>query len=211
MGKLKTILFDLGGVVIDLYPERTFQAFGDVLQKDPDSIMQWYNQADFFRLYEKGLISDAAFREQIKSYTSLSITDAAIDQAWSAMLGDIPAERIGMIRKLSPHYKLMVLSNTNAIHIAAFNQILKQSCGYDDLGQLFDYVYYSYILHMRKPDHEIYRFVIEQHEHTANEILFLEDTPANIEAAKRMNLQTLLIEKTDVQIESLTKQLNGAN
>jgi glucose-1-phosphatase len=122
------------------------------------------------------------------------LSDAEIDKAWNAILLDIPAERIELIKKIRQKYPIYLLSNTNNIHIKASNDYLKKAHGISHLDQLFDQLFLSYEMGMWKPDVEIYNSVLKQIKLQPNEVLFLDDNLKNIETANTLGIQTILVE-----------------
>lgn len=191
--KIKILLFDLGGVIIDLFPEKTIGAFAELANKSITEIEKAYQQATIFQQHEKGLIDNASFRHGLQQQFQFTASDAAFDKAWNAMLGDIPAEVLGAVKSFSRHYSCCVLSNTNAIHEKAFHEILDKQHGAYHLNEIFEQVYFSHELNERKPDAGIYTKVIESLGVEAGEILFLDDSEANIAAAKAVGIQGLYI------------------
>ena len=107
------------------------------------------------------------------------------------MLLNIPVKRIEMLERLKPGYRLFILSNTNSIHVERFE---KMAPGYNTLSELFDSAFYSHLLGVRKPDQTIFEAVIAQASLDVTSTLFVDDLPANIEAAKQLGFKTLLIE-----------------
>jgi putative hydrolase of the HAD superfamily len=190
---IKTIIFDLGGVIINLYVERTIAAFSRLSGFTEEEVETAYLSADIFKQYEKGLISDAEFHLGLKENFKLKATDSEIDAAWNAMLGEIPEDRIESIRTLLNNYKCIVLSNTNAIHEKAFHKVLSDSFPYQHLDQLFHEVYFSHELNQRKPDRNIYQDVLKRSETQAGESLFMDDGIANLEVASSLGINTLHI------------------
>lgn len=193
MQKIKTIIFDLGGVIINLYVEKTISAFAQLSGLSEKEVEEAYLSADVFKEYEKGLISNDDFRQRVKENFNLEATDEYIDQAWNAMLGEIPVDRIESIKELMQHYKCIVLSNTNAIHERAFHKILAGSFPYQHLKDLFHEVYFSHDLNQRKPDQEIYQNVLNLSQTEAIEALFMDDGQANLDSASKLGIHTLHI------------------
>ncbi|MEO9966822.1 MAG: HAD family phosphatase [Reichenbachiella sp.] len=190
---IKTIIFDLGGVIIDLDFMQTPKAFSQLTGWTAEDILKRYFEPGLFQDYEKGLISDQALRAGINELFGTDLTDEQIDSAWCAMLGDVPRARLDFMNQLREDYKVAVLSNTNAIHVAAFNQTIRQTSGESSLEAFADEVYFSHEIKMRKPDLEIYHAVLESTGTPAEQCLFLDDTKANLEAAAQVGIQTLHI------------------
>ncbi len=188
--KIKTIIFDLGGVIIDLDEAATTRAFADLSGIPIEVLLSSFQQEVFFQDFEKGLIDANAFRIHIKKAIKKELEDEAIDTAWNAMLGAIKPARIELLDKLKSAYQVMILSNTNAIHEAAFHKILKAVSGKDHLQFFVHKVYFSHEMGMRKPDAEIYQKVLKNHALNPAETLFLDDKLANLEGAQQCGIQT---------------------
>lgn len=190
---IKTIIFDLGGVIIDLDFKKTPQAFSDQTSWTAQDIYHLILQPGLFQDYEKGLLSDQHFRSGVNQLFETDLSNEQIDLAWCAMLGDIPKPRLDLMNLLREKYQVLVLSNTNAIHVDAFNQTIKEVSGKDSLTSYADEVYFSHELHMRKPDTEIYEEVLKRSGAIAEQCLFLDDTQKNLDQAALIGIQTLHI------------------
>jgi glucose-1-phosphatase len=192
---IQNIIFDLGGVIIDIDPQRSFKALAAFYQGKKNSEQLLSENVQLFLDYEKGFISDEEFREGIRKLAdNPTIKDEEIDQAWNSMLLYIPIERLQILEKLRSQYKTFVLSNTNAIHVTAFNKLIEQNSGKADINHFFDKVYYSHELKLRKPEPEIYQHVIDEHKLNVGATLFVDDRLENIEAAASIGLQTFHVQ-----------------
>ncbi|MEL6535495.1 MAG: HAD family phosphatase [Bacteroidota bacterium] len=192
---IDTIIFDLGGVIINLDPMATAVAMGKVMGVSPNTLMDALHHDETFQQYEKGFISDGEFLHYLESFTPREVTPGDLTDAWNAMLLDIPPSRIALLQRLAADYRLFVLSNTNAIHIRAFNQILQKDTGHSSLEAIgvFDTVYFSYEVGRRKPDSEIFSYVVQDAGLDPARALFLDDGPANLEGAQSVGLHTQLV------------------
>jgi hypothetical protein len=114
----------------------------------------------------------------------MNFTDQEIDGAWNALLFDIPAERIKVIEEVKKNYKILLLSNSNEIHYDLYVRDLQLRFGYREFDELFDKAYFSFDLHLAKPDPDIYEFVMYQHKLKPEETLLIDDRTDNIEAMK---------------------------
>ncbi len=189
----RNIIFDLGGVIIDLDISASLNQLAQLIGKPTDDLSTFLDSKDFLD-YEKGLIPDIAFRDSIRRLSSSELTDHQIDEAWNAMLLGIPVERMELVKSIRENHHLLVLSNTNGIHVKKFNQFLKANTGKDSLNDFFDVVYFSHEINMRKPDSEIYKFVLKENNLNPKETLFLDDNLTNLEAAERLGIKTLHID-----------------
>jgi glucose-1-phosphatase len=145
--------------------------------------------------YDKGLISSDEFRNRLRTVSNLPLTDMQIDKAWNAILIDLAQENIGLLDRLKKSYRLFLLSNTNEIHEQAFTKLILDSFGKNVLIEIFERIYFSHQINKRKPDVEIFHFVLKENNLNASETLFIDDSPQHIQGAKEAGLQSLLLEK----------------
>jgi len=189
----QNLIFDLGGVILDIELHRAMKAFAILGQCDADALQARFWRSALFFDHETGRCGDAVFRRGVCELLQKDIPDAEIDRAWNALLLAFPAERIALLQQLRKHYRLYLLSNTNAIHIRAVNQLLHQQHGIANLTELFDKVYYSYEVGKRKPDPALYTHVLADAGITAAETVFFDDLPVNLQGADQTGLCTVLI------------------
>jgi len=191
---IQNIIFDLGGVIIDLDTEKTFRAFQEIIP--PLNRPKKVEEVELFLQYEKGLISSREFRDGIRKLANNeSIADKAIDDIWNSMLLQIPKPRLELMNRLALKYRLFVLSNTNEIHVTAFNEIVRKTSGRPTIDHFFEKVYYSHELNLRKPEQEIYEYVIADGQLVPERTLFVDDKEENILAARKVSLQTFHVTK----------------
>ena len=191
----KNIIFDFGGVIIRIDYQRiaaTLKKFGVA---DFDRLYSQLHQADLFDDFEKGLVSPQQFRDRIRTLSGIPLTDSQVDEGWNAILIDLPRENIEALIALKPAHRLFLLSNTNAIHEKAFTGIILRDFGRNILPELFEKIYFSHHMHMRKPDPEIFERVIRENNLQPGETLFVDDSQQHIEGAKKTGLQTLFAEQ----------------
>jgi putative hydrolase of the HAD superfamily len=205
---IKNIIFDLGGVIIDVVFERSTAAFEALNPALKDIIWRDTFQSDLFWDYEKGFISDAEFRARvIKTFRLPLLSDHDFDTAWNALLGDIPPARIEVLQQLATQYRVFLLSNTNAIHIRGVEQILQARTGIAQLPPLFERCYYSYDMGKRKPDPTIYQQVLEENGLNPAETLFLDDNLDNVHAAQGLGIATIHVPANTDEILTLPQRL----
>ncbi len=195
---VKNIIFDLGGVILDVDYNRPVEAFQKLGAKDFDEVFTQQHQAEFFSEFERGEITPAQFRKKLQKYLPEQVTDEEIDEAWCTILGELPSHRIVLLKMLARmNYRLFLLSNTNSIHIRAFTTYLDETYGKNLFKQLFEKVYYSSQIGMRKPTREIFEFVLNDNDLKASETLFIDDSIQHIEAANEMGFQTGLLQEPE--------------
>ena len=190
INKIDAIIFDLGGVIINLDTNATVVAFAQISGMSLEEISNAHEHADFFKAYEIGAISDAEFRTEIRKSLDINTSDQQIDMAWNAMLLEIPFSRITAFKKLRKNFKLFVMSNTNHIHIRKFNEIFESLNTGAHFKDYFDKVYYSQEIGARKPNANAWTPILEEYNLEAQRALFIDDRLDNIEAAKKLGLQT---------------------
>ena len=195
-GTIKNIIFDLGGVIINLSEERTLHGFANLSGWTPEDLRDQILNGDLYKKLEKGMISPPDFRDGVRNLLKVDAPDESIDEAMNAMLLDIPVARIDLLRSLSHRFRLFLLSNTNEIHFRAFNQIMKETAGEKSIDMLFEKAYYSHLVHMRKPDREIYELVVSENRINPTETIFLDDNEVNLAGAAPLGIQTVLVKNT---------------
>lgn len=196
----KNIIFDLGGVILNIDYSLTEKAFSKIGISDFKTLFSQAQQTQLFDNYEKGFISSSDFRAELKKYLLKDTSDDSIDAAWNAMLLNIPQERMELLKKTKLTHRTFLLSNTNDIHIETFNAYLKNEYKISDLKSLFEKLYLSYEIGMRKPDAEIFEFVLRENNLNPAETLFIDDSIQHIEAAKKLGIGTYWL---DVKKESV--------
>ncbi|MBL7856361.1 MAG: HAD family phosphatase [Cyclobacteriaceae bacterium] len=197
--KTKNLIFDLGGVILDLSVEHTLQAFAALSGWDKTRIEELFHTLPEFNLYEKGMIEDVAFRDFVRETLHVNVTDEHIDSAWNAMLRGIPNAKLELLLKLQQHQQVYLLSNTNNIHLHYVNsKMLPSVTGEISLDRYFHRAYYSHIMKKRKPDAEIFEQVLEENNLKAGDTLFLDDNAANIEGAKALGIKTFHVTSPDL-------------
>ncbi len=203
-GSVKNIIFDLGGVILNIDYSRCEKAFSKYGVHDFKNIYSQKDQLDLFDDFENGKISAKEFRERLKKLIPEKISDTQFDDSWNAMLLDLPKERINLLTHLKKKYRTFLLSNTNEIHIHWINNYLKKTFGLKNLDSLFEKVYFSYELGMRKPDADIFQLVQKENNLKENETLFIDDSIQHIESAKKLGIKTLLLEKGKTILDYFT-------
>ena len=132
--KVSTLLFDLGGVILNLNYQHTIEAFMAIGNTDFESLYSQANQDAIFDRFETGEISPVDFRNHLRNaLKDESLSDEVINDAWNKMLLDLPSERIDLLKKLKSKYRLLLFSNTNAIHLKKFQEIIETQHGNAEL------------------------------------------------------------------------------
>jgi len=186
---IRNIILDLGGVILELDVDRTvmeFNALGFPRGKNIEAILSKHT---FFLEFETGKISTDEFISKLMEIHENKVSQENVIKAWNAMIRGFKADNIKLLQKLRKNYRLFLLSNTNAIHETLYNNQLKEDHGIDNLDRIFDKVYYSHDLKMRKPDPEIFRFVLDDQQFPPEECLFVDDTLMHVESARSVGIR----------------------
>jgi glucose-1-phosphatase len=202
MQNIKNIIFDLGGVLLNVDYHKTTFAFQELGVRNFDDLFSQFRSNDLFEKLETGNISDESFYEEIKNHCSTGTTSVQIEEAWNAMLLDFRKDSLDFLSPLQNKYNLYLLSNTNSIHLSAFKKIFTDETGLESLDTFFRKSYYSHLIQRRKPHKETYRFVLQDENMNAGQTLFVDDSINNIEAAKELGIITHLL-LPDERIEDL--------
>lgn len=189
---LKNIVFDLGGVIIDLDVQGTLSAFLEL--GFPKELLNYPENfyTDVFFNYETGKVSTAEFRDSLRRISGVNFSDRAFDEAWNSMLSRIPEKRTHILRTLAGHYRLYLLSNTCSLHVEYFTPLFRKVAGFG-LSEVFSHCFYSHEIGMSKPDREVFQHVLDEAGILAEETLFLDDSIQNIKAARAMGFNVIHI------------------
>jgi len=206
MGQIKNIIFDLGGVIINLDISKTISEFNKLSNQPFESIYNQLQQTPVFDLFDKGQITEKDFFVELKKALRNDVTDEELLFAWNAMLLDFPKHRLELLSKLKPNYRLFLLSNTNESHVLEFEKTLFASHGYQNLEPFFEKVYYSCRMNQRKPNADIFESVLNENNLIAEETLFIDDSPQHVEGALTLGVKAMLLEKNN-EVEDLLKEL----
>jgi len=195
---INTLIFDFGDVFINLdkpATERELQKLG--ISKITDEMYHYVFQ------YEKGLISSDDFASYFCELFP-HISKLELEKAWNAIILDFPEHRLEFIKSLSKSkkYQLILLSNTNELHIQKVIENMNME-RYERFQNCFDTFYLSHEIHLRKPDYEIYQFVIDEHALHAEACLFIDDTVENTTAASQLGIHTWNIDPQTEDVVNL--------
>jgi putative hydrolase of the HAD superfamily len=186
--QIKNIIFDLGGVIFNINYRYTIEAFKNLGITNFEQLYTQAQQIGIFDALDRGTISADEFRNGIRAVTNLTLTNQQIDDAWNAMLIDLPENRLTLLKILKDHYRTFLLSNTNTIHIDAFQRIINKNNGLANLNDYFERIYFSHLIHLRKPDPEVFQYIISNNGLKASETLFIDDSLQHVEGAKSVGL-----------------------
>lgn len=196
---IKNIIFDFGGVLINLDYQRTISAF-DQLGFDMNRHFNRMAQSALFDRLETGKLDEPGFYQELRKLCENSCSDEELNAAWNAMILDLPMNRYAMLQQLNKRYRIFLLSNTNIIHARYFLHYIDGLMGRENWHNTFEKVYYSHELGLRKPDAEIYKWVLDDAGLNAHETIFLDDNAANVLAAESLGIRTVLVNTESIKL-----------
>jgi putative hydrolase of the HAD superfamily len=205
---IRNIIFDLGGVLLNINVRLTVEALKNLGWSNAYDEEEFQKHKEIFFNLEKGLTSPLMFRDRIRQLAGHRNSDEEIDAAWSAMILDIPPDRVKYLENLKKHYRLFLLSNTNEIHKTKFHREFEQQYGYS-FYDLFEQNHYSHEMKKRKPDPDIFLQVLHENQLVARESLFIDDMEENVKAAESVGMTGLYIQPGTL-LEVLPAYLNSS-
>ena len=207
MQGIKNIIFDLGGVIINLDVNKTISEFSALINQPFEKLYTQKEQNELFNLLDKGAISPDTFFNELKKITSYNGSIEKMQNAWNAMLQDVPEHRLDTLVTMKHNYNTFLLSNTCEPHIEAFEKELENEYGIKNFDDYFDKVYYSCRIGMRKPDREIFEHVLRENHLKASETIFIDDSPQHVKGAGECGINAFLLEKNR-EVKDLLKELH---
>jgi FMN phosphatase YigB (HAD superfamily) len=187
---IKNIIFDFGNVLLNLDSGATARKMQALLGAKFDEAYAKLQQARVFELYEVGGLSTEEFVDALRFSVSPALNEAEVIEAWNAVLLDFPPARMDMLLRLRARYQVFLLSNINDLHARFIDDYMLREHGMADFQtRFFDAVYYSHLIRLRKPNREIYEYVLADAELVPEETVFFDDMQVNIDAACRVGIK----------------------
>ena len=186
---IKNLIIDFGGVLIDLDRQHCIENFAKLGMPNVEAMLDVCHQQGFFLQHEKGLITSAEFRNEIREQIGKIVTDARIDAAWNSFLGSIPTYKLDLLLKLREKYVVYLLSNTNEIH---WKWSCKHAFHYKAfrVEDYFERIFLSYEMKMVKPDVAIFERLLEETGIDPKETFFIDDSTENCRVAETLGIST---------------------
>ncbi len=198
-----TIIFDLGGVVINLDYHKTTRAFEAIGLENFEEMFSQAAQSGLFDDFEKGKSSVPYFVNKLLDFLPSGTSANQVVEAWNEMILDFPIQNLQLLEKLKSSHRTFLLSNTNEIHIQKVHQHLQLVSEHKTLHPYFEKVYFSSDIKMRKPDSEIFEFVLKENGLNPKKTLFIDDTEQHILGAQKVGIQTYHLQKGESICEVL--------
>lgn len=194
MNKIRNIIFDYGNVIFRIDFDRAQHSFTDLGIKNVERFFSHTGHDPVFNQFEKGEISSSEFRNGIRKITGIpGLTDAQIDNAWNTLLIGVPEPNHELLLKAKKKYRTFLLSNTNEIHYNWIMDYLKNEHHVASNSVFFEKDYYSHLMKMRKPDPEIFEYILAENNLDPAETLFIDDSPQHLKTAVKLGLNTHLL------------------
>ena len=185
--KIRNIVFDLGGVLVDLDFKAAINGLQEAGFANVKEQLLAFDRGGIFQKFEVGEITADEFRTAIRENSTVTLTDEEVDGLWDAMLLEIPREKLELILELRGKYMVYLLSNTNSIH---WDYVCKNAFNYRGfrVEDYFEETFLSYEMHLAKPDKAIFEKVLHDANLLAEETLFIDDSEANCKAAQEVGI-----------------------
>lgn len=192
---VKNIIFDLGGVILNIEYQLTIDEFKKLGIDNFEDIFSQYKQSVLSDDFEIGRISVLEFHEGIKKISGVDFTFQESKNAWNALLLDLPKARIHLLKKLAQNYRLFLFSNTNETH---YNQFVSQVS--DEFDSIFEKTYYSHLFGKRKPNKDAFQTILKENNLQASETLFVDDSIQHIKSAESLGILGILIQENPIEV-----------
>jgi len=181
--KIKNIILDLGGVILDTDFKKSIVAFSSLgINFQEIATFDFWEELNAFGSYS---LND--FADTIRKYTDVQVTNRQIEVAWTALLGDFNPQRMALLKMLSQNYSLYLFSNTDAIHTKTFEEKCRMQM-HHELRDYFKKTFYSQDIKLRKPNVTAFQKVIQLADIVPAETLFIDDKLENVQAARKAGL-----------------------
>jgi FMN phosphatase YigB (HAD superfamily) len=190
---IKNIIFDFGAVVINIYIPNAYRSFAKLSGKTPEEVRNLFESQGAYADFEVGKMSNEEFYSLLRKELNINSSEEELDEAWNSMLLDIPKERVEKLKELRTRYTILLLSNTNAIHVKKMKEIFLENFGIEDFTKLFHIPYLSYEVGLLKPNASIYEYVLKDAGIKREETIFLDDNADNVKSALGIGLPTVQV------------------
>lgn len=187
---IKTIIFDLGGVIITIDNEEPKSRFRQLGVENIEEILNPYRQSGIFGDLEEGKISEEDYRQELGKIVGRQLTYGEVQHCWLGYMKEVPAYKLAALRELrAKGYRVIMLSNTNP-YIMDWAESKDFPGDGQPLSSYFDAQYRSYELKLMKPDETFYRTVLSKEKLLPSEALFVDDGPRNVAVASELGIKT---------------------
>lgn len=204
---IKNVIFDLGNVILNIdttLSEKEFSKHGLINFRELYTLAA---QSEIFDRLEVGSTSPEQFFQEFRNLTNSNLSDITIRNCWNALILDYPQARIDLLANLKSKYRTFLLSNTNKIHYDFYNPMINSYFGFEGLESLFEKAYFSHEIGIKKPNPQIFRYVLETSNLKSEDTLFIDDNKSNIDAATKFGIHTLWLKDNNLEFVELEKMI----
>lgn len=194
---VNALLFDLGGVVLEVDFNQVFEHLIKSNSVGIDQIKQGFSMDEAYEQYEKGLITGSEYFAHLRSTLGLTADDASLVSSWNAIFGNEIKPALDAIDKIRNRYPCYAFTNTNAVHQDYWDH------AYPRIRQSFDHMFISSEIGLRKPDAEAFEHILKETSIEAGSMLFFDDTKSNVDGALRAGLQAVHVSSPADVIDTL--------
>lgn len=201
MENIKNLIFDLGNVILNIDTKLSEAAFARHGMTNFSELYTLTAQNELFDKLEIGSLTEKEFNDEFRRVTGSKLPDNILKECWNALIMDFPTARIEMLKRLKHEgkYRTFILSNTNIIHYHYYTDLLKRTHGIDGLESLVEHAYFSHEIGLKKPNRDIFDYVVEHSHIKPAESLFIDDNKANIEAANALGFNTIFLKDNNME------------
>lgn len=199
MSSIKALLFDMGGVVVTVHFDKLFQAWADSSSLTATEIKDLFEFDEVYEQHERGLVDASEFFAHQRKKLQLTGTDEQLAEGWNTVIGAEITQSMDAIDTVNDRIPTFGFTNTNRTH-----QIYWEA-HFPRLGSLFQKLYASSEIGLRKPDAEAFNHILDEVGIQPDELLFFDDSIENIEGAKKLGIQTVLVTDTASVVNALQK------
>lgn len=194
INEFDAVIFDLGGVIIDLNYDATIEAFRKLGTENFNELYSQALQTSLFDRYETGQISSMHFINKLKELLPSTCTPNEVVSAWNAMIGDFQPEKLTFLEQIKHSHVTALLSNTNDLHEEYVRRKLKR-VSEKPLESYFHHTFLSHQIKARKPHPSTFIDVCIRMKVSPDKVLFIDDSSQHIEGAKEAGLTAILFEQ----------------
>lgn len=193
MPGIQNIIFDFGNVLLDIDLSSVGREMRRLLGDQAGRVQQQLKQAGVFELYETGGLSTPEFVDALRCAAHPPLAETQVIEAWNSILIGMPKARFDLLLGLRQQFNVFLLSNINELHERWIAAYMQRTHGIQDFEKrYFDGVYYSHHIRLRKPDRDVYEYVLADAELIAGETVFFDDLEINVEAARSVGMHGIV-------------------
>ncbi|MCG8380104.1 MAG: HAD-IA family hydrolase, partial [Proteobacteria bacterium] len=184
-------------VIVELNDQLVISGFADKSGLSEIELLDLVTDSPLVHAYEMGKVESTQFYEDACELLSMEITFQEFSEIWNSTIYHLPISKVQLLERLNQTHKVLILSNTNALHKMALDQLVNMISGRDNFDQLSFKAYYSHEVGLRKPDIKIFETVVNEENLNPQMTLFLDDKLENVKAAEKLGIKGIHVENPD--------------